>query len=270
MTVPCILTIAGSDSGGGAGIQADLKTFAAFGCFGTSVITAITAQNTQSVFDVASVSPDMIQKQLDAVFDDFPILAVKVGMLWDRRAIDVVIRKLENFAHLPIVVDPVMAAKGGSLLLQKDALEELEHLFSIATLITPNLIEASALLGRSIESSDDMEEAAIELLEFGSDGVLLKGGHLETNPGADCLALQEGVSWYETPKVLTKNTHGTGCTYSAAIAALLGLDEPLEDAVGKAKEYLHHCLEEAKDWEIGSGIGPLCHFPQHWQCHDLR
>ncbi len=254
----CVLTIGGSDSGAGAGIQADLKTFAALDCYGTCAIVAITAQNTTGVLRVEPISQEMICKQLEAVFSDFPIHAVKIGMLWDVSIIETIIEKLPR--NLPIVVDPVMAAKDGSILLKPEGLKAMKKLFSFTTIVTPNLPEASILLGRQIKSIEEMENGARQLLDFGSQAVLVKGGHLYENQGTDCLMMHEKSIWFEAPAVATRNTHGTGCVFSSAIAAFLANGEAIEEAVRKAKAYLHRCLDTRKENTIGrGGYGPVRH-----------
>ena len=253
----CVLTIAGSDSGAGAGIQADLKTFAALGVFGTCVITAITAQNTCGVLGVEPVSVEMVRRQLDAVFADFPIRAVKIGMLWDVEIIEAVMEKLP--LDVPVVVDPVMAAKEGSVLLKAEGMNAMKRLFSRAQLITPNLTEASMLLGWEIGSVEEMERGARELLDFKSGAVLVKGGHLREKQGTDCLAIRDKTVWFEMRPIATRNIHGTGCVFSSAIAAFMAKGEDLEGAVGKAKEYLHRCLDTDREKTIGRGYGPVRH-----------
>ncbi|HYF97429.1 MAG TPA: bifunctional hydroxymethylpyrimidine kinase/phosphomethylpyrimidine kinase, partial [Coxiellaceae bacterium] len=215
------LTIAGSDSGGGAGIQADLKTFAALGCYGMSVITALTAQNTLGVQGVFPIPPEFVALQLLSVLDDMRADAVKTGMLHSAAVIEAIADELKKYLPLSLVVDPVMVAKDGSLLLEPSAIHSLqEKLFPLATLITPNLVEAESLLNYKITTKELMEQAAQDLSQWGSQAVLLKGGHREGHEGDDCLYLAEQKKWYwySNPVVKTKNTHGTGCTLSAAIA----------------------------------------------------
>ncbi len=253
----CVLTIAGSDSGAGAGIQADLKTFAALSCYGTSVITAITAQNTWGVFGIQAVSKKMVRGQIEAILSDFPVRAVKIGMVWHCSTIEVVGELLPR--SLPIVIDPVMAAKGGSTLLQRKSLAAMKELFALAWVITPNLIEASILLERPIVSKKEMEVGAEDLLSLGCKAVLLKGGHLKGTRASDVLMMKEKKRWYEAPRIVTSNTHGTGCTFSSAIAAYLAKGQDLEEAVDLAKKYLQGRLEASKTLKIGGGNGPLRH-----------
>jgi hydroxymethylpyrimidine kinase/phosphomethylpyrimidine kinase len=199
----------------------------------------------------------MVQKQLDAVFSDFPIRAVKIGMLWDAPIIEAIIEKLPR--DLPIVVDPVMGAKGGCSLLKPEAMSQMKRLFSFSTLITPNLPEASLLLGWEVQSYEDMEKGASQLLELGAQAVLVKGGHLALKQGADCLATSEKTIWFESPKVWARTVHGTGCVFSSAITAFLAQGENLEEAVRKGKAYLQVCLEREKEEIIGRGNGPVKH-----------
>jgi len=209
------LTIAGSDSGGGAGIQADLKTFAALGCYGLSVITALTAQNTVAVTAIHAVPPDFIAAQLDAVLDDIGVDAIKVGMLHSAEVIATVAERLRRRPMVPVVVDPVMVAKSGDRLLREDAVTALrEVLLPLATVITPNLPEAEALLGRHVRSHDAMNAAATDLLKLGPRAVVVKGGHLGGGDSTDVLALagESTVRWFQAPRTATANTHGTGCT----------------------------------------------------------
>lgn len=263
---PICLTIAGSDSGGGAGIQADLKTFSALGTFGCSVITALTAQNTQTVSAVDIVSKDMIAAQLHAVFTDLDIASVKIGMLADQEVISVVAEILNQYQPRYIVLDPVMIAKSGDRLLADDAIEALRNqLIPQAHLITPNLPEAAALLGEQEASDrDGMHRQLEQLAQIGATNVLLKGGHL---PGALCsdLLWKDGtVHTHEHPRIQTHNTHGTGCTLSSAIAALLARGFALEQAVSESCDYVHGAILGADSLEVGAGHGPLMHFYRSW------
>jgi hydroxymethylpyrimidine/phosphomethylpyrimidine kinase len=264
------LTIAGSDSGGGAGIQADLKTFSALGCYGMSVITAITAQNTREVTAVHAVPVDVVVAQLDAVLSDIGVDAVKIGMLLSAEIAAAVGETLARWQAGPIVLDPVMVAKSGDRLLAEAAVKSLrKHVFPIADLVTPNLPEAGALLGRPIEGRDGMEKAAIELLGLGPRAVLLKGGHLESDQSADVLVYEdEGAHlmrrWFEYPRVDTENTHGTGCTLSSAIAAYLARGMRLEPAVERARAYIQKAIEGGAPYTLGKGHGPVHHFHALW------
>jgi len=253
------LTIAGSDSGGGAGIQADLKTFAAHGVFGMSVVTAVTAQNTQTVTASLSLPPELVTAQLDAVADDLPIHAVKIGMLADAAIIEAVADALGRHRLDPVVLDPVMIAKGGAPLLAEDAVAVLRaRLLPMASLITPNMPEAAALTGRPVTSVSAQREAALVLLNLGAQAVLVKGGHLD-GPAIDILAVPGSVYELYGERLATRHTHGTGCTLSAAIAANLATGHELRDAVQRAKAYVTRAIEQAPG--LGRGHGPLQHFP---------
>ncbi len=259
------LTIAGSDSGGGAGIQADLKTFSALGVFGCSAITALTAQNTQSVSGIRDVDPDFIAAQIDAVFDDLAIDAVKIGMLSRPETIEVVAERLRHWRPNWIVLDPVMVSKSGAKLLQDNAIAALrEHLIPLASLITPNLPEARLLIGDDGTSSLKLGALAARLQGLGSRNVLIKGGHLDTEDCPDLLLYGGEHYRLNGPRIATRNTHGTGCTLSAAIAAELAKGQPLPTAVKAAKDYLTKALEAADGLEVGKGFGPVHHFHAFW------
>ncbi len=258
-----VLSIAGSDSGGGAGIQADLKTFTALACFGTSVITALTAQNTQGVQAIHPVPTAFIQRQINSVLDDIGSDAIKIGMLHDTAVINTVAKAISSWQHVPIVLDPVMVATSGATLLQQDSIDALvTQLFPLATLITPNIIEAELLTNISIESEQDMLIAAKALREQGANNILIKGGHLESIDSAkDCLYTKNNEThWYDTKKINTENTHGTGCTLSSAIAAYLAKGDSLELACEHAKRYLTSAIKNGSMYKIGDGPGPVCHF----------
>lgn len=254
------LTIAGSDSGGGAGIQADLKTFHRFGVFGTSAITAITAQNTVGVSAWQAVPVELVQKQIEAVASDLEPHAVKSGMLATREIITAVAKEIRRFELKNYVLDPVMVATSGDLLIERDAVSAITaELIPLATVVTPNADEATVLTGITIESPGDMRRAAEKLMEMGARGVLLKGGHVRTRSGEVVDLLFDGeFSEFTHPRIETKNTHGTGCTLSAAIAANLALGLSLHDAVGSSIEFVHEAIATAPD--LGSGHGPLNHF----------
>ena len=261
------LTIAGSDSGGGAGIQADLKTFSALGCYGMTVITALTAQNTQGVRGIYEVAPAFVRAQLDAVVEDIGVDAVKIGMLHDPDIIHVVAGGLRAHGITRVVLDPVMVAQSGDRLIKDEAVEALKtHLIPLATVITPNLPEARALLGRNIQGPEDMEAAARALLDLGPASVLVKGGHLGGDESVDCLfvsdrlAADQEVYWFAAPRIDTPNVHGTGCTLSSAIAAYLARDYALPDAVAAAKEYITGAIRAGSAYKTGHGKGPLHHF----------
>jgi len=263
-----VLTIAGSDSGGGAGIQADLKTFSALGCYGMSVITSLTAQNTKEVTAIHAVPPSFVGEQMEAVFSDIGVDAVKIGMLYSAEMIETVTDQLKNHQAKNIVLDPVMVAKSGDRLVKDDKTIEAmkEHLMPLATVITPNLPEASTFLKRAIQSSDDMQHAARELARYGSRSVLIKGGHLDEEDSSDLLfiSVEERFIVFKGERIDTRNNHGTGCTFSSAIASFLAKGLPLEESVKLAKEYITGALRAGADYEIGDGHGPVHHFYRTW------
>ena len=260
------LTIAGSDSGGGAGIQADLKTFSALGVYGMSVITALTAQNTKAVTGIYPIDPGFIAEQIDAVFEDIRVDAVKLGMLGGPAVIRTVAERLRHWKPRWIVLDPVMVAKSGDKLLPDDAVLALqEELLPLASIITPNLPEAAVLLGEApVTERRQMPAVAARLQGLGVANVLLKGGHLADGDSADLLMHGGELLWQQGRRIVTENTHGTGCTLSAAIAAGLAKGLPLPDAVGRAKSYITGAIEAADRLAIGHGHGPVHHFFQTW------
>lgn len=258
-----VLTIAGSDSGGGAGIQADLKTIAANGCYGMSVITALTAQNTLGVTSIHAVPVDFVAAQMEAVLSDIGADAVKIGMLFSPELIRTVAEHLRSYRIPAIVLDPVMVAQSGDKLLQDEAIAALkEYLIPLATLLTPNLPEASVLLGREIISTEAIEQAAVELTGLGCANVLIKGGHLETGPSDDCLYLgtERRVLILPGERIATRNNHGTGCTLSSAIASFIASGSSIEEAVRQAKEYITGAIRAGAVYTIGHGHGPVHHF----------
>ncbi|MBU1565270.1 MAG: bifunctional hydroxymethylpyrimidine kinase/phosphomethylpyrimidine kinase [Proteobacteria bacterium] len=262
-----VLTVAGSDSGGGAGIQADLKTIAANGCYGMSVITALTAQNTLGVSGIHVVPVDFVQVQLDAVLSDIGCDAVKIGMLFSAEQIRAVAEGLQRHGVQRIVLDPVMAAQSGEKLVQDEAIVALrKHLIPLADLITPNLPEASVLLGLEIRTSAEIHEAAVELAGLGCGAVLIKGGHLESGDCDDCLYLAGEKRTVVLPgrRVATTNNHGTGCTLSSAIAANMAKGLEVEAAVRSAKEYITAAIVAGSAYKIGKGHGPVHHFHPFW------
>ena len=262
-----VLTIAGSDSSGGAGIQADLKTIAANGCYGMSVITALTAQNTQGVAAIHPVPVDFVARQLDAVLSDVGADAVKIVMLFSPELIETVARKLREYRVARIVLDPVMVAQSGDKLLRDDAVEALKtHLIPLAEILTPNIPEAEVLLGRILSGADDLPAAAEDLLRFGCRNVLVKGGHLEGEASDDCLVLGAGKRLVRLPgaRIATRNNHGTGCTLSSAIAAFIAKGDEVETAVRRAKEYVAGAIRAGAAYRIGHGHGPVHHFWKHW------
>ncbi|MBL7960913.1 bifunctional hydroxymethylpyrimidine kinase/phosphomethylpyrimidine kinase [bacterium] len=252
------LTIAGSDSGGGAGIQADLKTFSALGVYGTSVITSITAQNTVAVTGIQDIELSIIEKQIDAVMSDIGTHAIKTGMLSTAEIIDVVSRGLTKFNARKLVVDPVMVAKSGHKLLQDNAVHALVHkLIPMAQVVTPNIPEAEVLTGEKINSLDDMEKACRRLLEMGCRAVVVKGGHSKKD-AVDVFYDGKKIHHMSSKRYRTKNTHGTGCTFSAAIAAYLAKGYPTLEAVKFSKKYITGAI--AHSYSIGKGHGPVHHF----------
>lgn len=262
------LTIAGSDSGGGAGIQADLKTFAALGCYGMSVITALTAQNTVAVTGIHPVPPEFIAQQIDAIMEDIGVDAVKIGMLHSSAVIRTVAERLAHYGVSNVVVDPVMVAKSGARLLQEEAVEALRDLLiPLATVLTPNLPEAAMLLQKPIGERKDMEDACRELARLGPAAVLLKGGHLPGGSSPDLLYCRNNDTWLtlETARVETPNTHGTGCTLSSAIAAYLASGCGIEEAVKRAKAYITSALKAGASYRLGRGHGPVHHFHAYWE-----
>ncbi|KHF41817.1 bifunctional hydroxymethylpyrimidine kinase/phosphomethylpyrimidine kinase [Halalkalibacter okhensis] len=259
MTLAKTLTIAGSDSGGGAGIQADLKTFQELDTFGMSVITALTAQNTLGVHGVYPQTLEAIEAQLDAVLSDIGADAVKTGMLFSADIISLVANKLKKYDVKNIVVDPVMIAKGGASLLQEEAVKALtSELLPISTVITPNLPEAAKLLGRpEMKSLEEMKQAAVDLHSLGPSYVVLKGGHLTEGPAVDLLFDGEVIHELEVDRIDTKHTHGTGCTFAAAIASELAKGAQIKDATETAKAFITAAISHSLN--IGSGIGPTNH-----------
>lgn len=258
--VKIAMTIAGSDSGGGAGIQADLKTFQELGTFGTSAITAITAQNTLGVHGVQPIDLDMIESQIDAVMTDLRPDAVKTGMLFSAEIIRIVAEKFQQYNIQNIVIDPVMIAKGGASLLQQEAVDALKNeLVPLATIITPNIPEAEVLADMEIVTEDHIAEAAKRILALGAKGVWMKGGHSKDPEFAkDFVFLQDGTSFSMTSKRIdTDNTHGTGCTSSASVTASLAKGMSLKDALIVGKSFIQAAIEE--DLQLGSGHGPTNH-----------
>jgi hydroxymethylpyrimidine/phosphomethylpyrimidine kinase len=259
------LTIAGSDSSGGAGIEADLKTFSALGVYGAAVVTALTAQNTKGVFAIHQVPADFIAAQIDAVFSDLAVAAVKIGMLGDAPAIEAVGAGLIRHDARDVVLDPVMVASTGADLLRADAMEALRILVGRVRVVTPNLFEAAALLDAPMARDEgEMRAQGQKLLALGAGAVLIKGGHAGGLESVDLLVEADRCSRFAAPRLPTKNTHGTGCTLASAIAAGLANGLALEAAVGEAKAYVSAALAAADRLAIGSGRGPLHHFYKWW------
>jgi hydroxymethylpyrimidine/phosphomethylpyrimidine kinase len=256
-----VLTIAGSDSGGGAGIQADLKTFSALGCFGMTAITALTAQNTTGVRAIHGVPPQMLKDQIDAVVEDIGVDAVKIGMLHAPDIVHTVAEAIDHHQLQHVVLDPVMIATSGAVLIENDAVQALvKQLFPRAALITPNLDEAGFLVGRTLHTEADMQTAARELLTQGAQAVLLKGGHLAGDQVCDLFMSTKGDHWWlRAPRIASANTHGTGCTLSSAIAAHLALGLTLQDAIHAAHAYVRQALQAGACVRTGQGSGPLNH-----------
>ena len=256
-----VLSIAGSDSGGGAGIQADLKTLSALGCFGMTAITAITAQNTQGVRAIQALPPELLTQQIDAVVEDIGVDAVKIGMLHDAGVVRVVAEAIRRHRFPYVVLDPVMVATSGDPLIAGDTVNVLvRELFPLATVITPNLDEAALLLQRELHAETDLDAAAADLQALGAQAVLLKGGHLPGPVLTDLLRLPSGdtLHW-QAARIATRNTHGTGCSLSSAIAGYLALGEPLPEAVRLGRDYVRHALVAGADMQLGHGHGPLNH-----------
>jgi hydroxymethylpyrimidine/phosphomethylpyrimidine kinase len=256
-----VLSIAGSDSGGGAGIQADLKTFSALGCFGMTALTALTAQNTLGVRAIHAVPLDMLHAQIDAVVEDIGVDAVKIGMLHSAATVQAVAAAIDRHRLERVVLDPVMVATSGATLIDRLAIEVLvTQMFPRAALVTPNLDEAALLVARPLTTEADMYAAARELLERGARAVLIKGGHLAGETVSDLLlARDKQPLWLRAPRIPSANTHGTGCTLSSAIAAHLARGATLEDAVHAARDYVRGALEAGAPVRTGAGSGPLNH-----------
>ena len=260
------MTIAGSDSGAGAGIQADLKTFAAFGVYGTSVLTAITAQNTLRVTDVLELPTTLVASQIDAIVSDIGTDAVKTGMLSSSAIIDTVADKLREHRLANLVVDPVMVAKSGDKLLQDEAVDALRRrLIPLATVVTPNAPEAQVLTGRKVESLDDARTAAGELVAMGARVAVVKGGHLP-GPATDIMYDGREFRAFTHQRIDTTSTHGTGCSFASAVAAGLARGTPVRDAVSQAKAYVTAAIRNA--FPMGKGHGPLNHFYATWERED--
>jgi len=261
-SIPKAMTIAGSDSGSGAGIQADLKTFAALGVYGTSTLTAITAQNTIGVTAIHEIPTDIIAAQIDAVMTDIGADAVKTGMLSSSAIIEVVVAGLKRHNVTSLVVDPVMVAKSGDRLLREEAINALRtQLLPLATVVTPNLPEAEALTQMKITTTADIRRAAERILALGARGVVVKGGHRQ-GPATDLFYDGSHVQEFTAPRIKTQNTHGTGCTFASAVAAGLARGKSVIDSVALAKEYVTEAIRHS--FPVGQGHGPLNHFYKLW------
>lgn len=260
---PTIISIAGTDPSGGAGIQADIKAISANGGYAATIITSLVAQNTQGVVAIESISWHFIQQQLDAVFTDLTIDAIKIGMLENSDIIQLIANHFKQMTNTPIILDPVMFAKDGSPLLAPQAIETLKQcLLPEVTLITPNLPELECLANQKIITRKEMEYSVISIAEQYKLDVLAKGGHFKSSNSPDCLILHNSqhVHWFENSRIDTSNTHGTGCSLSAAIATHLGFNQSITDAVTISNRYLHNAIYSAKDYKIGQGSGPIDHF----------
>jgi len=258
-----ILTIAGSDSGGGAGIQADIKTISALGGFATSAITAVTVQNTLGVSGIHDIPCRIVAEQIDAVLSDFSVKAVKIGMINQADLVEVIAAAMKKYQIENVVLDPVMIATSGDKLMQNTTIEKLKkELFPLAKIITPNLYEAGVLLDRKITSIEEMKTAAKELCTFGCQSALIKGGHLNENEMTDVLyhAKEDRIYTYFARKIQTKNLHGTGCTLSSAIAVFLASGHSLPQAVQFAKKYITAAIDAGKNRKLGQGNNPVEHF----------
>jgi hydroxymethylpyrimidine/phosphomethylpyrimidine kinase len=265
MSAAVALTIAGSDSSGGAGIEADLKTFSALGVYGACAITALTAQNTTGVVAIHDVPPDFVTAQIDAVFSDLDVGAVKIGMLANAAVAGAVAAALARHRARNVVLDPVLAATSGEKLLQSEATARLRGLIARVRVVTPNLPEAAILLDAPVARDEhEMQAQAQELLALGAQAVLIKGGHLDGDESVDLLVDAQGSERFAAPRIATKNTHGTGCTLASAIAAGLAKGLSLDRAVREAKLYVSAAIEAADRLAIGSGCGPLHHFYKWW------
>ncbi|NLU06859.1 MAG: bifunctional hydroxymethylpyrimidine kinase/phosphomethylpyrimidine kinase [Clostridiales bacterium] len=252
-----VLTIAGSDSSGGAGIQADLKTMSALGVYGMSVITAVTAQNTIGVQDVLDITPEIVEAQIRSIFDDIRVDAVKIGMVSNSKTIFVIKKLLREYKAQNIVLDPVMISKSGYSLLKPEAESAIKNMVEISDVVTPNIPEAEVLSGLKIENENDMEKAAFKIKELGAGNVLVKGGH-RCNDANDILLCRNKILTLKGHRVNTKNTHGTGCTLSSAIASFLAKGYDTEKALNLSKQYITRAIENS--FSIGHGVGPVGHF----------
>jgi hydroxymethylpyrimidine/phosphomethylpyrimidine kinase len=263
MNLPCVVSIAGTDPSGGAGIQADIKAISATGAYAATIITALVAQNTQGVQAIEAISADFVQQQMHSVFSDLNVHAVKIGMLYDARIIEVIASELKKITVPYVVFDPVMVAKDGSILLDLNTITLLKScLFKVVNVITPNIFEAEHLYGSPIKTLHEMEVAAQQLSEQFHIHVLIKGGHLDGIQSSDVLYhYQEKIHhWFHEPRIITKNTHGTGCSLSSAIASYLAQGFELTKAITAAKTYLTQAIRSGAQYSIGHGAGPVDHF----------
>jgi len=259
---PVVLSIAGSDSGGGAGIQADIKTISALGCYGTTVITAITAQNTLGVNDIYPIPSEIVNAQMTAVINDITPSAIKIGMVYLSENAEIIASILKQHSEIPVIFDPVMVSTSGANLMKGNCLSAIEKLiFPLTTLLTPNLDEARLITGMEVKNLADMHVAASHIIDLGCNAVLIKGGHLQGNDLYDVYLDRDGRQQvFKSKAIQSNNTHGTGCTLSSAIASYLALGDDLILAIEKGKDYVHQAIEHGKNIRIGKGIGPLNHF----------
>ncbi|KUY31539.1 bifunctional hydroxymethylpyrimidine kinase/phosphomethylpyrimidine kinase [Elizabethkingia ursingii] len=272
-TSPSVLTIAGFDGSGGAGIQADIKSFSALGCFATSVLTALPVQNTQGVRKIYSIPEQAVADQIEAILDDIFPAAIKIGMVHTPQLVDTIVNTLSKYTKIPIVFDPVMVATSGHHLIEEETIAALvQKLFPIADVITPNMDEVSILANMQVRTLDDMYIAGEKILNMGCKSILLKGGHQETDMITSLYFDKTGKIYsFETEKFKTNNTHGSGCTLSSAIAAYIAQGKDLHDAVSMGQKYVFEAIKSGKDIEIGKGNGPLNHFfnPQKLIIHEM-
>ncbi len=272
-TYPSVLTIAGFDGSGGAGIQADIKTISALGCYATSVLTALPIQNTTGVKSIFSIPEHIVGEQIDTILEDIFPNSVKIGMVHSSKLVEIIVDKLKQNPHLPIVFDPVMVATSGHQLIEDNTIQTIiRQLFPIADVITPNLDEAAILAGMKIESIDEMKIAGKKIMKLGCKSLLLKGGHLKSKQLTSLYFSTNGtVKSFEFPKYKTNNTHGSGCTLSSAIASYLAQKKSLSEAVRLGQDYIHQAIYHGKDVVIGKGNGPVNHFfnPQKLSKHEM-
>ncbi|MCH9753356.1 MAG: bifunctional hydroxymethylpyrimidine kinase/phosphomethylpyrimidine kinase [Alphaproteobacteria bacterium] len=262
------LTIAGFDGSGGAGIQADTKTFSALGCYAMNILTSLPVQNTTGVKSIHKIPVDIIQKQAEAIFTDITPNVVKLGMLADSEVIKTIQDILKKFCKkTPIVLDPVMVAKSGHLLLDNNSIDDLKELIlPLCKVITPNIFEAEVLSGIKIKNKENMLSSAIDILQYGSKYVILKGGHLDGEECPDLLISKNAKPlWFSSKKIKTRNLHGTGCTFSAAIASYIALGNDMTSSIRKTKKYISKAIESGSEYSIGKGHGPVNHFFKYWK-----
>jgi hydroxymethylpyrimidine/phosphomethylpyrimidine kinase len=260
---PCVVTIAGTDPSGGAGIQADMKAISATGCYAASIVTVLVAQNTQAVQAIQEIPAEFVTQQIDSVFSDLDVAAVKIGMLYNEKIIAAVAASLEKYKPRNIVLDPVMVAKNGCELLLPETVTFLkERILPLVNLLTPNLLEAGQIIDRKITTMSEMEAAAAEIGDQYNINVLVKGGHLDTKHSSDVLYKysEKAFYWFHAQRITTQNTHGTGCSLSSAIASYLAQHYSLQDAIDQAKIYLTKAIKSGSLLHIGQGCGPVDHF----------